>query len=79
MLVILDHFTKLAQARPFQTASAEENCDHLITHWISGYGCPMTFQSDNGKAFVGDLTKELMKRSHVAKRTQQLTILRQSK
>ena len=26
----------------------------------------MTFQSDNGKAFVGDLTKELMKRSQVA-------------
>ena len=27
---------------------------------------PITFQSDNGKAFVGDLTKELMKRSQVA-------------
>ena len=26
----------------------------------------MTFQSDNGKAFVGDLTKELMKRSNIA-------------
>ena len=26
----------------------------------------MTFQSDNGKAFVGDLIKELMKRSHIA-------------
>ena len=26
----------------------------------------MTFQSDNGKAFVGDLTNELMKRSHIA-------------
>ena len=26
----------------------------------------MTFQSDNGKAFVGDLKKELMKRSHIA-------------
>ena len=25
----------------------------------------MTFQSDNWKAFVGDLTKELMKRSHI--------------
>ena len=27
---------------------------------------PIKFQSDNGKAFVGDLTKELMKRSQVA-------------
>ena len=26
----------------------------------------MTFQSNNGKAFVGDLTKELMRRSHIA-------------
>ena len=66
ILVIIDHFTKLAEAVPCQTASAEETCDHLITHWISRYGCPMTFQSDNGTAFVGDLTKELMKRSHIA-------------
>ena len=51
-LVIIDHFTKLAEAVPCQTASAEETCDHLITHWISRYGCPMTFQSDNGKAFT---------------------------
>ena len=49
ILVILDHSTKLAKAVPCQTASAEETCDHLI----SRYGCPMTFQSDNGKAFVG--------------------------
>ena len=66
ILVIIDHFTKLAEAVPCQTASAEETCDHLITHWISRYGCPMTFQSDNGKDFVGDLTKELMKRSDIA-------------
>ena len=66
ILVIIDHFTKLAEAVPCQTASAEETCDHLITHWISRYGCPMTFQSYNGKTFVGDLTKALMKRSHIA-------------
>ena len=52
---------------PCQTASAEETCDHLTTTWISRYGCPVTFQLDNGKAFVGDLTNELMKRSHIAK------------
>ena len=66
ILVILDHFTKLAEVVPCQTASSDETCDHLITHWLSRYGFPMTFQSDNGKAFVGDLTKELMKRSHIA-------------
>ena len=61
ILVIIEHITKLVEAVPCQTASAEETCDHLITHWISRYG----FQSDNGKAFVGDLTKELMRRSHI--------------
>ena len=66
ILVIIDHFTKLAEAVPCQTASAEEICDHLIAHWILRYGFPMTFQSDNSKAFVGDLTKEMMKRSHIA-------------
>ena len=48
------------------SATAEETCDHLINVWIARYGCPITFQSDNGKEFVGDLTKELMKRSQVA-------------
>ena len=33
---------------------------------MTRYVCPMAFQSDNGKALVGDLTKELMSRSHIA-------------
>ena len=66
ILVIIDNFTKPAETEPCQTASAEETYDHLITYWIPRYGCPMTFQSDNGKVLVGDLTKELMRRSHVA-------------
>ena len=66
VLVMIDQFTKYAEAAPCITASAEETCDHLINVWIARHGCPITFQSDNGKAFVGDLTKELMKRSQVA-------------
>ena len=66
ILVTIDHFTKLAEAVPCQTASAKETCCNLITHWTSRHGCPMTFQSDNGKAFVGNLTKEPMRRSHIA-------------
>ena len=65
ILVNINHFTKMAEAVHCQTASVEETCDHLITHWISRY--PMTFQSDNGKFFVGDLTKELMRRCHIAR------------
>ena len=66
VLVMIDQFTKYAEAAPCMTASAEETCDHLINVWIARHGCPITFQSDNGKAFVGDLKKELMKRSQVA-------------
>ena len=66
VLVMIDHFTKYAEAVPCITASAEETCDHLINTWIARHGCPMTFQSDNGTAFVGQLTKELMRRSQVA-------------
>ena len=63
---MIDHFTKYAEAAPCLTASAEETCDHLINVWIARHSCPITFHSDNGKAFVGDLTEELMKRSQVA-------------
>ena len=66
VLVMIDHFTKYAEAAPCLTASAEETCNHLINVWIARHGWPVTFQSDNDKAFVGDLTKELMKRSQVA-------------
>ena len=66
VLVMIDHFTKYAEAVPCITASAEETCDHLINTWIARHGCPMTFQSDNGTALVGELTKEFMRRSQVA-------------
>ena len=66
ILLIIDLLTKLAESVPCQIATAEVTCEHLITHWISSYGCPMTFQSDNGKDLVEDLSKQLMKRSHIA-------------
>ena len=66
VFVMIDHFKKYEEAVPCITASAEETCDHLINTWIARHGCPMTFQSDNGTAFVGELTNELMRRSQVA-------------
>ena len=67
VLVMIGHFTKYAEAVPCIAASAEETCDHLIITWNARHGCPMTFQSYNGTALVGELTKELMKRSQVAR------------
>ena len=65
VLVMIDHITKYAEAVPFITASAEETCDHLINMWIARHGCPMTLQSYNGTSLVGELSKELMRRSQV--------------
>ena len=66
VLVMIDHFRKYAEFVPCMTASVEETCDYLIKTWIARHECPMTFQSDSGTAFVGVLTKELMRRSQVA-------------
>ena len=38
VLVMIDHFTKYAEAVPCITASAEETCDHLINTWIARHG-----------------------------------------
>ena len=66
VLVMIDHLPKYAEAVPCITASAEEMCDHLINTWTTRHGCLMMFQPDNGTAFVGELTKELVRRSQVA-------------
>ena len=42
VLVMIDHFTKHAEAACCMTASAEETCDHLIYVWIARHGCPIT-------------------------------------
>ena len=38
VLVMIDHFTKYAEAVPCITASAEETSDHLINTWIARHG-----------------------------------------
>ena len=71
---MVDRFTNYADALPCMTESAEETYDLLISIWIARRGCPITFQSENCKAFVGDLTQELMKRSQVAQAYSTLTV-----
>ena len=66
VLVMIDHFTDYAENVPCITASPEETCDHLINTWIARHGCPITFQSDNRTASVGEITKEPVRRSQVA-------------
>ena len=51
VLVMIDHFTKYAEAVPCQTASAEETCDHLINTWIARHGCPKTTRAKDLRAY----------------------------
>ena len=57
---------EVCRGRALHNCLGGRDMHHLINTWIARHGCPMTFQSDNGTAFVGELTKELMRRSQVA-------------
>ena len=63
VMVMVDLFIKHPAAVPCMTASAEETCDRLINVLIARQGRPIMLQSDNGKAFVCELTKGFTKRS----------------
>ena len=60
-------FHKNAEAVPCMTASVEEFYDHLINVLIVSHDYHIKFLSDKRKSFVGNLPKELMKRSQVTK------------
>ena len=57
ILVIIDHFSKLAEAVPCSEDTAKETCDWLIQRWFSRYGTPAYIQSDNGTQFTAELTR----------------------
>ena len=48
ILVIIDHFTKFAQAYPGKNEKAK-----LVLDFIRRYGFPENFHSDQGQNFVG--------------------------
>jgi len=61
VLVIIDRATRLVKAIPCKTHDALEFVQHLIDQWIFNYGVPSVILSDNGKAFVSSLMKQLNK------------------
>ncbi len=61
VLMMVDHFTKFAQAFPYKRCDAEETCEILMENWIPPYGAPLAIQSDNGSQFTAELTSEMMK------------------
>ncbi|KAI4885608.1 hypothetical protein NFI96_023817 [Prochilodus magdalenae] len=67
VLVVTDHFTKLAHAFPCTNQTAKQVARKLWDHVFCVYGFPQRIHSDQGANFESDLIAELLKLSGVAK------------
>ncbi|GFX79184.1 retrovirus-related Pol polyprotein from transposon 17.6 [Trichonephila clavipes] len=56
LLVITDHFTKWSDLIPLRKASAQTIANALFENYISRYGAPISFISDNGPQFISEVT-----------------------
>ena len=60
ILVIRDHFTKWYEAIPLPDQTAVKTANALVDHWISRFGCPHSFHSDQGRKFETNIFEQLM-------------------
>ena len=67
ILVIVDHFTKFAQAYPTRNKSSTTAARHLYDDFVLRFGIPTKFLSDQGKEFDSTIIKELSKLTGVRK------------
>ena len=63
-LVMIDHYTKFAEAVPCGDCNAEQVCELLIRKWFSRYGPPTYIQSDNAPNFAAEMTERFMDASY---------------
>ena len=71
LLVIIDHFTKFAEAVPcaHDEYDAQTTAKIILNKWFARHGTPARMQSDNATNFTAEITQELMKASQVTKVT----------
>ena len=67
VLVIIDHFSRYAQAIPTRNETAKTTARVLFDHFIVHYGFPARIHSDQGANFESNLIKELCKIAMVEK------------
>lgn len=67
VLVVTDHFTRLAQAFPCKNQSAKEVARVLWDKYFCIYGFPERIHSDQGASFESNLISELLRVSGVKK------------
>ena len=59
LLVVVDHFTKWVEVYPLKTQEAGEVAAVLVNEFISRWGVPQSFHSDQGANFCGTVFKEM--------------------
>ena len=71
LLVIIDHFTKFAEAIPcaHDEYDAQTTAKIILNKWFARHGTPDRMQSDNATNFTAEIAQELMKASQVTKIT----------
>ena len=71
LLVIVDHFTKLAEAIPcaLDEYDAQTTAKNILNKLFASHGTPARVQSDNATNFTAEIAQELMKASQVTKVT----------
>lgn len=60
-LTIIDRFTRWPDAIPVSNISTKTIAQNLFTHWISRFGIPVRITSDQGRQFMSELFKKLIK------------------
>ena len=69
LLHVIDHATRFSACAPIGNKNPDTIIKQLFRIWISVYGCPEKFLSDNGGEFANDKFRELCERANILVQT----------